>query len=357
MGINKNLQLIQLLRGIAALLVVFYHATSNAKEIFNKTFFFNFFLFGGAGVDIFFVLSGFIITYTSLKYIGHFNNLPSFLRRRFVRIYPAYWIIITLLLIAQLLLPSFYKTHYNFTFNNLISTYLLFPGHTMINGVSWTLTYELFFYLLFSLAFIISQKKYALLAALTYGFVLILLPVFNYNYTNQNLWANLVTFPMNTEFILGILAALIITGLPHKLNMLFIVGGTIIFLLNGVIIDTGFILVNNSFNRVILFGIPSFFIITGLVNYELNKIVSVPKLLMKLGEASYSLYLLHLPLLIAAFKMINKLNIKSNFLIHCLSILIVCVICYTSILFYKFVEKPIITKLNTLRSIKVANEI
>jgi peptidoglycan/LPS O-acetylase OafA/YrhL len=353
----RNLQLIQALRGIASLFVVLLHATVNASDILHTDFLFNAFKFGGAGVDIFFVISGFIITYTSLKSIGNPKNVFVFFRRRFVRIYPTYWIIISILLASQLLLPFFYKTHYDFNIKNLINTYFLLPDHIMVNGVSWTLTFELFFYFIFCLAFLIRNKKYTLCASLVYCIILVLLPFINNNYENVNSWISLITFPMNTEFVLGILAAVIVTRMPNKLNIPFIVIGSTIFICSAIISNFGYYLFNNSFNRVVLFGIPSFFIVSGIVNYEFGKKVLLPKALLNLGEASYSLYLLHLPIIVVAFRLLAKFNLKNIFIIHISIFLILAIICYGSIFFYNALEKPIINRLNSIRKIKVANEI
>lgn len=354
---NKNLQLIQLLRGIASLLVVLLHCSRNSLETLHRDFCANFFLFGGAGVDIFFVLSGFIITYTSFKFIGKANYSGFFIRRRIVRIYPTYWIIISLFLLLQVLLPSFYRTHFSFDLNNILSTYLLLPGHEMVNGVSWTLSYEIFFYLLFSLCFFIPQKKWSFYTATLYAVIIILLPVLGYDFENNNKWLSLVTYPMNVEFFMGIIAAVLIPKISSQTAVPFIIGGCIIFLMNAVFSNLNFHLLPNTFNRVIFFGIPSFFIITGLVKYELINKIRVHNIFLLLGEASYSLYLIHLPLVVASFKILSKFNMRNNIFIHCIIILIVCIICYASILFYKFVERPIIARLNSLRRIKVANEI
>lgn len=354
---NKNLQLIQALRGIASLLVVLFHTTANASEILKITFLSGFFNFGSAGVDVFFVLSGFIITYTSLGSINKSKKFSTFIYRRFIRIFPTYWFIISLFLLAQILLPSFYRTHFSFDIKNIFFTYLLLPGHAMVNGVSWTLSYELFFYLIFCFAFIIRSKKIAFAVAILYGFILILLPLLGYNYENENPWINLITFPMNVEFIMGVIAALIIVKLPQRFCLPFIVGGSLIFIIDGVFSNADYHIFSNSFNRVVLFGIPAFFVITGLVKYELNKKIIVPKMLLNLGEASYSLYLIHLPVIVAAFKILARLNIKNTLVTHLCITIIIVIICYACILFYQTVEKPILNKLNSLRKIKVPNEI
>lgn len=354
---NKNLQLIQVLRGIASLLVVLLHCTVNSSETLHQNFLVNFFSFGGSGVDIFFVLSGFIITYTNFRFIGKADHFSFFIKRRIIRIYPTYWIIISIFLLLQVFLPSFYKTHFSFAIKNIFSTYLLLPGHVMVNGVSWTLSYELFFYFLFSLSFFIPQKKWSLCLAMLYAAVIIALPITDYNFENGNSWLTLVTYPMNVEFFMGVLAAVIIPKISSKIAMPLIITGSGIFLMNAIFSNLDYVLVNNSFNRVIFFGIPSFLIITGLVKYELGNKIKVHTVFLLLGEASYSIYLIHLPIVAASFKILSKCNVSNNILIHFLILLIVFIICYASILFYKFIEKPIIARLHSLRRIKPANEI
>ncbi|MBO9659299.1 MAG: acyltransferase, partial [Chitinophagaceae bacterium] len=173
---NNQLLLIQVLRGIASFMVVLFHATENFRLNFDSEFLSGFFSFGAAGVDLFFVLSGFIITYTSGSLVGRPSNVSYFLKRRVIRIFPIYWIIAAAFLCVQLALPSFYKNGYSFTGFNLLGTFLLLPGHSMVNGVSWTLTNELFFYILFIAAFLIRNR--ALLYSLATGYCLLLIGVF-----------------------------------------------------------------------------------------------------------------------------------------------------------------------------------
>ncbi|MBK6634348.1 MAG: acyltransferase [Chitinophagaceae bacterium] len=102
----------------------------------------------------------------------------------------------------------------------------------------------------------------------------------------------------------------------------------------------------NYFRRVLLFGIPSFLIITGIVSYELNKMVKVPGILVSLGEASYSLYLLHLPVMAAGVGILAKLNLQAGMEIHAAVIVLLIGVCLGSILFFKWIEKPLISRLN-----------
>jgi exopolysaccharide production protein ExoZ len=347
---NNNLVLIQVLRGFASLLVVLYHITTAVSEILKRDFFFKYFAFGFAGVDIFFVLSGFIITYTSLKSLdGGVNNMFTFLRRRFIRVFPSYWIVITLFLLIQLLLPLFYNTRYSFTVFNILQTYLLFPDHTMVNGVSWTLTYELFFYVIFSFVFILRNKKLALALSVLYALIIIIIFFFGSQLSKtENSWQVLFLFPMNTEFVMGILAAVLFSKLQQKISSSLIIAGSILFLAAGVLYNNNYILVSNAFNRVIFFGIPSFLIIIGIGKYESATKPKVHNWFMQLGEASYSLYLLHLPIGVAAIKIIARFNIKNDLLLHGILICILILICWGSIFFYRIVEKPVIKKISSI---------
>ncbi|MGG9960064.1 acyltransferase family protein [Ferruginibacter sp. SUN106] len=344
---KPNLNLIQVLRGIASLLVVFFHATVNEMALLGKDFCLGFFSFGKAGVDIFFVLSGFIITYTSFQALKASGKPIPFLRRRFIRIFPAYWIVITIFLVIQSLFSSFYNSGtYNYSVSNIVATYFLLPGHLMVNGVSWTLSYELFFYILFSVAFIIPSKKLVFILGLVYACIIIILAIINYPVNVQNTWTLFFIFPMNTEFLMGVIAALIIPKIPSGISMGLIISGSLLFLAGAVLYNNHYYVVENEFNRVITFGVPSFLIITGVVKFELGYKVKVHNFLLALGEASYSLYLIHLPLVVAAIKLIGKMGITNNIIIHCLLLLVILIICCISVFFFRHIEKPIINKLN-----------
>ena len=77
------------------MLVVLFHVTGTFFETYNVSFLAGMFKFGGSGVDVFFVLSGFIITYANREYIGKPKNINQFFKKRAIRIFPIYWIIIS----------------------------------------------------------------------------------------------------------------------------------------------------------------------------------------------------------------------------------------------------------------------
>ncbi|MGC4100312.1 acyltransferase family protein [Ferruginibacter sp.] len=345
---HKNLQLIQMLRGIASLLVVLLHITINYSENLPGAFLFNIFKFGGSGVDIFFVLSGFIITYSSAGNIAKSGAFLTFIKRRIIRIFPIYWITISIFLLIQIIFFSFYKTHFDLTFTNICSTYLLFPNHIMINGVSWSLTNELFFYLLFSVAVLIPYKKITLYLMVAYSLVLIVSGVLNlFDLASMNSFVALLLFPMNMEFFLGVLVALIVHRFPSKWIYPFLITGLLLFLAGAANMGYFSGMTKNGTERVLFFGVPSFLVILSLVKWELTKKVNIAKIFVDLGNASYSIYLIHLPVVAAFYKVVVRLNFSSTFILQTLSLALLIIVSILGIVVYKKVEKPLIKKLNS----------
>src|SRR5262245_28342455 len=95
----RPLATVQALRGVAAAMIVAQHACFEAG-LRRVTFPFH------LGVEIFFVISGFIMVYTSRHAFGRTDAWPAFARRRVIRIVPTYWLYTTLLLVAALVVPS-----------------------------------------------------------------------------------------------------------------------------------------------------------------------------------------------------------------------------------------------------------
>ena len=345
---KKNLQLIQVLRGIASLLVVLFHITGNFSETYHQHWLGNIFLFGNSGVDIFFVLSGFIITYSNRQYITMPTSIIKFLKKRAIRVFPIYWVVITFFIFLQIIFPTYYRTHYYLDIVNILNTYFLLLNHNMVNGVSWTLTYELFFYLLFVIALSVPHKKYTLLLLFAYFIFLLIVPIIIPTISeNQNSIIQLLVFPMNIEFLLGIFVVLFLDSFAQKFCIPILIIGICLFIVSTIISYMNLHIFNSLYNRVLLFGLPSFFIILSLVKYELAFSIKSHNLLLKLGDASYSIYLFHLPLVAAFFKIIAKLHINNPIGLTVLSFGLFIIICYLGIIIYKWIEEPLIKWLNS----------
>jgi peptidoglycan/LPS O-acetylase OafA/YrhL len=300
------LSLLQVYRGFAAVLVVLYHASEMTDAFFGDPSFYRVFYFGQAGVQFFFVLSGFIIYYIHRRDVGRPAQLIPYAQKRAVRIYPVY-ILITLALAPFWLLGL--GEPYHHSMSALISSLLLIPqSHYPHLGVAWTLVHEMLFYVFFA-TFIVSRQAGRIALAVWFSAIIV---------ANLLLQAEL---PMpasyflsvnNLLFGLGMLAAYIVTQRPHWLRH-----GMTLFVLG----NLGFLAVGMLANQLrapagfpyaltaLLFGLASFAIILQSTHPQINAALGRRKLLLLLGNASYSIYLIHVPVLSFAGKVILKVGL------------------------------------------------
>ena len=141
---------VQCLRGVAAFLVVMHHAIGGFLLKFPSP---NGFLLGTgyledvgeSGIDIFFVISGFIMVYVNrFRFLGSSANIGDFLVRRAIRIVPLYWMASFLMLLLLFFLPSLFSTM-KFDLSQAVKSFLFIPTVNSIGdyypilGVGWTL--------------------------------------------------------------------------------------------------------------------------------------------------------------------------------------------------------------------------
>ncbi len=305
---RKKLGLIQGLRGVAALLVVLVHSSALLEMATGQPFLGRLFYFGGVGVDFFFVLSGFIIYYVNHRDIGRPEKARSFLLKRFFRIYPLYWVV----LLPRLLRP--WESHNLGDIGIVLSSLALFPYPTPpIVNVSWTLTYEVFFYLIFSLL-IWHPTKWLVGGIVTWLTI-------DVAYWILYLWGfyrDLIHHPvlkfflssLHLEFVLGYVAAYLVVQHRWKHSRVLIGLGTLLLLGFGLFdnwlgaLDHAARLNLSSIAeidgepitrcyRVIFAGVPSMIIVLGAAALESVEEIKVPQWFTYLGDASFSIYLIH----------------------------------------------------------------
>jgi exopolysaccharide production protein ExoZ len=338
-----NVVSIQFLRFVAATLVVFWHSIEAINQHFpgsiSKTIIQNGF-FGASGVHIFFVISGFIMVYTSFyKRTDGTFSWSTFLSRRFVRIYPVYFVYC-----------AFYIYFYhNFlgapllSIGQLIGALLLVPGYSAkIIGPGWTLAYEVYFYLCFSVAMMLGLKNGIraltafFLASISLGFFVDTSPQAIFVFTNSLL----------IEFLLGawigyaVVSDVRIGDLPARLLLLLGLTGFM----------AGIIFGFARLPSVLTWGAPSALLAGGFVFIERNG--HIPTLIRKcafLGDSSYSLYLIHVVLIDIVIQMLLATN-SSQSLVTCAQfigsggmILVCCIVsayCIAvAIVLYQLIEK------------------
>jgi exopolysaccharide production protein ExoZ len=151
---------IQVLRAFAALMVAVHHVQPDAAMLAQRSgasFTPSHLLPWIAGVDIFFVVSGFIMMHSSEKLFDNKDGPRLFLLRRLARIVPLYWAATTLFLLVGLLLPSVLNSGAPSP-AQIASSYLFWPALSAeglvqpVYSLGWTLNYEMLFYALFGLA-------------------------------------------------------------------------------------------------------------------------------------------------------------------------------------------------------------
>ncbi len=288
---------IQALRALAALSVVLYHACQWANAGFA---------IGAAGVDLFFVISGFVL-WTSAQDRDLTPRL--FLQRRFWRVVPAYWLITLIVAALALAWPKLLPHVYVTPGHALLS--LLFIQHNDPGGlpfpllpVGWSLNYEAVFYAVMALSLLAPRRRrfgriaWSLVGIMLFG-ILVPAALFLFGAPRAGATAQTAYFlfanPMMLQFLAGAsLARLRLEGrLPrHGAGWgLLAIGLAMVFGLS-------FFDLYASLWRPLLWGVPALLVVAGAVSLEAEGVVLSAPLLDRLGEASYSIYLCHWPVVV-----------------------------------------------------------
>jgi exopolysaccharide production protein ExoZ len=305
---------IQILRSLAAIMVVFYHASGMMHNYgFNYNDVFGIAHWGTFGVDIFFVISGFIMSYMiSMKR----QSAYSFFLNRVKRIAPIYWLLTLTLIFIQQVFPSIFNGKLS-GIEQSISSFLFISSHQGFSYptlyVGWTLECEMYFYLMFSLSLLCNLNDKLRLTALP---VLIIASVYFE-----------IVPPISLEFIYGVVLFHLYKASASLINNDFFKFFSIV----SSVVAMGFVVLHKNVNvdlRPFERGIPAFIIVgSSLYLKQVSKGV-----FSELGNASYSIYLFQVFALSLGFKLIKMFSPGINgyvvvFLTSMFSI-ILGVLCY-----------------------------
>ncbi|WGL99916.1 acyltransferase (plasmid) [Arsenophonus sp. aPb] len=280
---------IQALRGIAALIVFFSHLLCTKNELSSPWIFRTVSIICPAGVDIFFVLSGFIVTLSAINSSSNFMDIKSslmFFLRRVMRIYPAYLIILflTFFISPPVWLSPDWLPHY--------PVYRLATLTTSINYkvmVAWTLAFEMFFYLVLSIIIFFGKKKFSVILFSWVFIEIILISYFNSVDKSYAEWVPLN--PQIIQFCTGSLMALFIKSITYQYGRTILFSGFFIFII------MCYVNMNlgswNAWNRTLTLTLPSAMIVYGAIATDLGKSFSFGKQFIWLGNISFSMYLWH----------------------------------------------------------------
>lgn len=304
----KKLRSVQSLRAIAALLVLFYHLSDGAFDA------------GGAGIDIFFLISGFI-----MGTVGTRETPRVFLARRLLRIAPLYWLVTFAVCGASVfgLLSNF-----SFDARRIILSMLFIPhldpgGHIWPLFVpGWTLNLEMLFYAVFAAALFTTRPIVVASALLC---ALVALGLYGWQAPAVIQW----TTPMLLEFVLGLGISQLRKPIPAGVALIGLAGSVVL------LAATAVAHIDMTPYRIIVWGLPAGLLLASCIALEdcgrwPARLLSP---LEKLGDASYSLYLTH-GIVLAAVLKFDRLG-HMNAIVSIVAALAIAEVCYL------LVERPI----------------
>ncbi len=326
--------LIQVLRGLAALMVVAHHSSLLVLDRLHLGY--NW-VNGASGVDIFFVISGFVMTISSFPLRGAPHPSRTFLARRLERIVPMYWIV-TLAKVATLLLwPESGKNDIG-DWQHVVSSLLFLPSlsvHVLqdpILLVGWSLNFEMAFYLLFALALLLRKPPVWVV-----GLPLVVAAMADlFGPPATQPWVFYYRRSMLLEFAGGMLLATVLPQLRKvpwwaALGMMLVALRWLWVFREGTILSM----------RGLVWGVPAMAIVGGALSLEARWGRRMPRWVLRIGDASYSIYLVHTFVLPAVGLLLVHLRHSWRYEVTMLIAISVALSSLAGVLAYEGIERPI----------------
>lgn len=288
---RQRLDWLQCGRAIAAISVCCFHASERVMKHAPEIAAFGVFHFGRLGVDLFFVISGFIICYIHDADIGRPRMLGRYAYRRATRIYPLYWLLFLAVLPLYFVFPDAGDGSAR-DLGSVIRCFFLLPNPPsgQIIGVAWTLVYEISFYAAFALLILNRWIGVVLISAWSLLILLSTLGVVSVQgYAAQFLG------PRYFEFAVGAAVYYASQHWRPKGALLLSVIAMVALFTAGLVSPVIAGVLENVPTQVLLAGLISGVIVFGLVTEQSRSPTtsSLGRILAALGDASYSIYLFH----------------------------------------------------------------
>jgi peptidoglycan/LPS O-acetylase OafA/YrhL len=337
---------VQVLRAVAAILVIHAHAAGVAGLGLAWA--------GGAnGVDLFFVISGFIIAY-----VAHVDA-DQFMTRRLIRIVPIYWASTLAIFLLVLAMPQVFRTTSSDV--GLLVRSLLFlpdssgvhtsdglPHPTLAGG--WTLNYEMYFYVIFWLGLTISRKWAGAIAIAILGAVI---AVVNLTDLDASPVAHFYGYPIVLEFVFGIAAFHVVRYVEHHpvrerwpdlqkyVLSAALAAGLACLAFNEEIFGPG--------PRWFLSGVPSFVVVVCAVLLErIHDLKITNKIAVLVGDASYVLYLLHAYIVFGMLRLVIGKRTFSEPVGQLVVLGLIVISAAAAVIVYRYFEQPILRRLKKI---------
>ena len=323
---------IQYLRAIAALMVVLQHSQAVHHPAGAG-------VFGELGVDIFFAISGFVIFATTLRNF----SFREYLLKRFIRIIPMYWALTFLMAALILGAPALFSSTV-FTFDHFIRSLLFIPTYTpsRANEITpllppgWTLNYEMFFYVSLGLLLVLFRNRSLLLVALTALFGSLVVTGF-FLKTNVAIAVTYTSWRL-FEFLAGVFAAYLLLYWP-RFSVRPVVAWTLMAGGWALLVHFGFFEGNVALLITGVFAVV--FAAAALDRAGASGSYPFFKLL---GDASYSIYLIHIFVLGALKQLLLRFATVSDSLIQTVIFIsaVTVLSAFVGVLIHLYFEVPIL---------------
>ncbi len=338
----RKLSNIQVLRGLAALAVVILHARNDIEGLGIPSRLPQL-VIGAFGVDVFFVISGFVMVHASVPLFGHARSALPFFAKRLARIVPLYWAVTLAFIVLAPVAAQGDLSHR--AFRKFVGLSLAFmPYLAPVNDDSfpvyplgWTLNYEMAFYFCFAVTLASAMPRRLAIASLTIGFAAlatasILMPL--------PAWLGYLGATQILEFVAGLLIAEVtLSGvrLPRWAAGALVLGG----------VAAAVSLVGSTDSwwnpwRGIAWGLPAAAIVAG---FALCPPTTAPgavrRWFERLGDASYALYLVHYALFIAIEGLLGRVLTLSHLPAVPLMLLLIGAAVPVAFVVHRYFEVPV----------------
>lgn len=288
---------LQALRALAALAVVAYHVGGpsgfetklpGGSHLMSWAY-----PVGALGVDLFFLISGFLMTVTTASVPRGPASAGLFLLRRAFRIYPAYLVITFVIFLVYSWRPDLVNASQG-TPPDVLASFLLLPQVGLpLLLVGWTLVYEMYFYLIFAATLLAPKRLFPVILT---GWGLLTIVVHSFSPDQLNPYLQLAGSLLNMEFLLGVLVAWACTKKPPAFSpWIPVVVGLMVLVASCAVTLPGEL--PDGWLRVCAVAGGMAVVMYGLIGLELRGSWRVPRVAVLLGDSSYSIYLVHVPVL------------------------------------------------------------
>ena len=325
---SEMIRNIQLLRAVAAIMVCICHSTGQWGKVNPFLMKYGVSL-GFTGVDLFFVISGFVITSVALRGLESEPVIPAVKKysfNRVARIFPIYWIVLVVASVLSLLTTGSPTEGSKVTFLELVTL----TGTSPALAVAWTLRYEVLFYAIIALTMFLGRDRFlrtviAVFALYGAGAV---------GYSALNAGKSFMWNPIVLDFLWGAIVFLAVKqGTPRS--------GAKATFIGAILLAIGtYMMMYDPWQHVIArpfyLGLPAAILLYGMIGLE--KSWSAGKTWVLLGDASYSIYLWHG----AFFHQIRILEIKPYPSLIAGAVSVAFMVGF-GVLSYKYIEAPIAT--------------